>query len=230
VPAFALAELYIQLRFADRVRPLINQLRDGAKNLPADSSVHLELDLLEANAWLSQTNITSARSVLQSVLRRHPDDPQVANRVVGAYLSFGYFTNALQLVNARLSESPDDATSLNLQAAILIQSGQAAAAIPIFDHILSLTNLMAARLNRANAQVICQNFAAAETDYRELEKSGAEPGRVSYGLAAIAEHRHDTNEAVRRLRFCLTNTPSGTLLWRQAGIRLQALESGPVAK
>jgi tetratricopeptide (TPR) repeat protein len=137
---------------------------------------------------------------------------------------------ARQLVEAQLARTPDDVHILNLQAAILIQSGQAAAAIPIFDHILSLTNLMAARLNRANAQVICQNFAAAETDYRELEKSGAEPGRVSYGLAAIAEHRHDTNEAVRRLRFCLTNTPSGTLLWRQAGIRLQALESGPVAK
>jgi tetratricopeptide (TPR) repeat protein len=137
---------------------------------------------------------------------------------------------ARQLVETQLARTPDDVNVLNLQAAMLIQSGQVAAAIPIFDHMLTLTNLMAARLNRANAQVICQNFAAAETDYRELEKSGAEPGRVSYGLAAIAGHRHDTNEAVRRLRFCLTNTPSGTLLWRQASTRLQALESSPKSK
>ena len=34
-----------------------------------------------------------------------------------------------------------------------------------------------------------------------------EPGRVSYGLAVIAEHRHDTNQAAHYLRLCLTNTP-----------------------
>ena len=194
-PEFALAELYTRLRFADRARPLINQLRDETRNLPANSAVDLELALLEANSWLSQTNITNARSVLQSVLQQHPDDAQIMNRVVGAYLAFGDFTNALQLVDAQLSKSPDDVPILNLQAAILIQAGKAAAAIPILDHVLTLTNLPAARLNRAVARLASQDFTAAETDYHELEKSGAETGRVCYGLATIAEHRHDTNQA-----------------------------------
>ena len=177
-PEFALAELYTRLRFADLARPLINHLRDEAKNLPANSAVNVELALLEANSWLSQTNITSARDIFESVLQQHPDDAQIVNRVVGAYLAFGDFTNALQLINAHLSKSPDDVPSLNLQAAILIQSGNAAAAIPVLDHVLTLTNLPAARLNRAIARLACQDFAAAETDYRELEKSGAETGPV----------------------------------------------------
>jgi tetratricopeptide (TPR) repeat protein len=229
-PEFALAGLYTRLRFADRARPLINHLRDEAKNFPANSAMNLELALLEANSWLSQTNITSANNAFQSILQQHPDDAQIVNRVVGAYLAFGDFTNALQLVNAQLSKSPDDVPGLNLQAAILIQTGNVAAALPVLDHVLTLTNLPMARLNRAIARLACQDYAAAESDYHELEKSGTETGLVCYGLARIAEHRHDTNQAANYLRLCLTNTPPGTLLRREASIRLRMLEPSPGAK
>ena len=229
-PVFALADLYARLRRADLARPLINQLQDEARKLPANSAMNVELNLLEANSWLSQTNVANARGVFQSVLQQHPDDAQIVNRVVGAYLAFGDFTNALQLINAHLARSPDDVPSLNLQAAILVQSGSPAAAIPILDRVLTLTNLPAARLNRAIARLACQDFAAAETDYRELQKSGVETGLVCYGLAAIADHRHDTNQEVNYLRLCLTNTRPGTPLWREAGARLRLLGPAPGTK
>ncbi len=225
-PELALAEIYTRLQFADRARPLINHLRDVTKNLPASSALDLEMALLEANSWLSHTNTANASGVLQSVWQQHPDDLQITYGVISAYLAFGDFTNALQLVNTKLARSPDDVTSLNIQAAILIQSGDAAAAIPVLDHVLTLTNLPETRLTRAIARLACQDFAAAETDFRELEKSGEEPGRVSYGLAAIAEHRHDTNRAAYYLRLCLTNTPPGTILWHKASARLQTLAPG----
>jgi tetratricopeptide (TPR) repeat protein len=223
-PELALAEIYSRLQFADCARSLINHLRDETKKLPANSALDLEISLLEANSWLSQTNTARAIGVLQSVLEQHPDDIQIANRVTSAYLAFGDLTNALQLLNKRLSMSPDDVTALNNQAAILIVSGHAAAAIPVLDHVLALTNLPTARLNRANARLASQVYAVAEADYRVLERSGEEPGPVGYGLAAIAEHRHDTNQAVHYLRLCLSNAPAGTPLWRQAGARLQSLE------
>jgi tetratricopeptide (TPR) repeat protein len=225
-PELALAEIYTRLQFPDRARPLIDHLRNETKNLPASSALDLEMALLEANAWLSQTNTANASGVLQSVLQQHPDDAQIADGVISAYLAFGDFTNALQLVNAKLAKSPDDVASLNIQAAILIQSGNAAAAIPVLDHMLTLTNLPEIRLTRAIAWLACQDFAAAEADYRELEKSGVELGSVSYGLAAIAEHRHDTNQAAHYLRLCLSNAPPGTVLWHKASARLQALEPG----
>jgi tetratricopeptide (TPR) repeat protein len=229
-PEFALAELYTRLRFADQARPLINHLRDEAKNLPPNSAVSLDLAMLEASSWLSQTNITSANNAFQSVLQQHPDDAQIVNRVVGAYLAFGDFTNALQLVNAQLSKSPDDVPGLNLQAAILIQTGNVAAALPVLDHVLALTNLPMARLNRAIARLACQDFAAAESDYLELQRSGTETGLVCYGLASIAEHRHDTNQAANYLRLCLTNTNPGSLIWREATARLRMLSPSPQAK
>ncbi len=225
-PELALAEIYSRLQFTDRARPLINHLRDETKNLPASSALDLEMALLEVNSWLSQTNTANANGVLQSVLQQHPDDVQIMYGAIGAYLAFGDFTNALQLVNAKLARSPDDVASLNIQAAVLIQSGDAAAAIPVLNHVLSLTNLPTARLNRAIARLACQDFGAAETDFRELEKSGEELGRVGYELATIAEQRHDTNQAAAYLRLCLTNTPPGTILWHKASARLQTLEPG----
>jgi predicted Zn-dependent protease len=196
--------------------------------------VDLEVALLEANFWLLQTNLVNARNALQSVLLQHPDDARIADRVLNTYLAIGDYTNALRLLKAQLSKAPDDVSFLNRQAAILIQSGNAAAAIPVLTHILTITNSVEARISRATAELISQNLTAAESDFLELEKSGLESGRVNYGLATIAEHRHDTNQTVRYLRSCLASTPPGTMLWRQAKARLQALEgaspSAPTGK
>ena len=223
-PELVLAEIYFRLQSPDRARPLIDRLREETKKLRANSALDLEMALLEAQSWRAQTNLDNAREVLQSVLRRHPDNAQVANRVMNAYLASGDFTNALQILTTRLARSPEDTTDLNNQAAILIISGRAADAIPVLDHVLTLTNLPEARLNRANARLAGEDYAGAEADYRELENSRSDPAHVSYGLATIAERRHDTNRAMGYLRFCLTNTPAGTPLWNQASNRLQSLD------
>jgi len=229
-PEFALAELYTQLQLTDRARPLLNHLRDETKDLSTNRAVDFDLALLEANYWLAQTNAANARNALQSVLQRHPDDAQMAHRVLKAYLAFGDFTNALQILNTHLAKLPDDITDLNNKAAILFASGNPADSIPVLDHVLALTNQPTARFNRASARLASHDYATAEADYHELEKSGLELDRASYGLAIIAEHRHDTNQAMHYLRLCLTNTPTGTPFWRDASDHLQALVSGAKAK
>ena len=148
---------------------------------------------------------------------------------MSAFLALGDVTNALRLVEAQLTKTPDDPASLNSQAAILVQCGRAAEALPILDHVLALTNLPLARINRAFLRLDRKDFAMAERDLRELEKAGTAPGLVNFGLAVLAEQRQDTNQAVRLLRLCLTNAATGTPLWRQASSRLQTLEP-PAAK
>ena len=226
-PEFALAELYPKLRLPDRAQPLINHLRDVAKKAPGNSALDLGLAMLEINSWLAQTNPANARSALTSLLQHHPDDAQIASRALLVYLSLGDFTNALQLINTKLAQTPDDVPSLNTKAVMLFQSGNAAAAIPVLDHVLALTNQPETRLTRAIVQFQCENFTAAEADYRELEKSGGPRGPVYFGLAAIATQRHDTNQAIYYLQSCLTNTLPGTALWQQASNRLQALGRRP---
>jgi Flp pilus assembly protein TadD len=229
-PELALVEIYTQLQFNDHARPLIDHLRDKTRNLPAGNPLELEVRLLEAGSWLAQTNPAKASVVMQSVLQQHPGDVQIANSVISACLAYGDYSNALQIVSTRLARMPDDVASLNLQADILIQSGHAADAIPVLDHILTLTNLPDIRLNRALARLSAQDFATAETDFQQLQQAGIEPGRVGYGLAMIAEHRRDTNRAQYYFRLCLTNTPPGSVLWQRASTCLQTLEAGSLAK
>lgn len=225
-PEMVLAEIYNRLQMPDRSRALITRLREST-NAPYRGAFDLNLALLDSYSWLLQSNTANARDALQSVVKEHPDDPQIANRVVAAYLAFGDLTNAMQLIERRLANAPDDVASLNSKGMILLQSGQAAEAVPIWDHVLTLTNLPAARINRAFARMALQDFDSAKSELLALEQTGSSGGMADWGLAMVAEHAFDTNSARHYLQCCLTNTPTGGALWRQASARLRGLE--PVA-
>ena len=219
----ALAEIYSRVRMDDKVFEIVKHLRTLTQTMPATNSLDVELSLLEANAWLSQTNPANARGVLQSILKKHPDDDRVLNLVVKAYLVFGDFTTARQLMAGQLARNPDDVVTLNNQAAMLLQMGDATNALPLLNHALAITNLPSLRLNRAFARLQIQDLPAAEADFLELDKSQVEPCRVHLGLAEIAGQRHDTNLAIHHLTVCLSNLPPENPLWKQIRARLDTL-------
>ena len=223
-PGFALAKLYSRGRMDDKVFDMVSQLRKQTQASPVGDKVDVDLAVLEANSWLSQTNPAKARDVLQSVLKQHPNDTRTLDVVLQAYLAFGDFTNALQLVAGQLVREPDNAAALVNQAAILIQMGDARNAIRVLNRALAITNLPAARLDRAVAYLQTENLSAAEADYLELENSPAHAFPVHYGLAEIAERRHDTNLAIHHLELCFSNAPAGTVQGREARKRLDTLE------
>jgi len=224
-PELKLVILYNLLGMPERSRPLVNHLREVSRQAPANNSLDLDLALQESYSWLLQTNLANARAALQAVVRQHPGDQQIASRVMLAYLAFRDFTNALQLVEERLAKVPDDVPALNDQAMVLMQSGQDAAALPVLDHVLTLTNQPAARISRAFARIATHDFARAKTELNELESSGAADGRVEFGLALVAGQGDDTNSARHYLQLCLSNTPAGGPLWQRASARLRQLNS-----
>jgi tetratricopeptide (TPR) repeat protein len=232
-PELSLAELYSRYRMDDKVFEIVKRLRATTAALPTNQieEVELELSLLEASAWMSQTNPANARRILQSILQQHPNDAPTATLVFKAYLAFGDLTNASQLVAGQLASQPDNIAALNNQAAILIQMNQADDAIPVLNHALAITNSPAIRLNRAIAYLQSRNLPAAEADYHQLENSPVDVFSVQYGLAKIAEQRQDTNLAIRHFAICLSNTPPGTVKWEEARRHLEALKNpaGPDA-
>jgi predicted Zn-dependent protease len=189
------------------------------------AEVEVELSLLEARSWISQTNPASARRILQSILQQHPNDTPTANLVFKAYLAFGDLTNALQLVASQLASQPDNIPAMNNQAAILIQMRKADEAIPVLNRALAITNSPAILLNRAIAYLLSRNLPAAEADYHQLENLPADVFSVHYGLAQIAEQRHDTNLALHHFAICLSNAPPGTAKWEEARTRSDALRN-----
>jgi predicted Zn-dependent protease len=228
-PELALAELYVQLKFFDRAQPLIEHLRSNTNNLAAVSELDLEISLMEASSWLLRTNRANASSTLYALWQRHPDDINIANRVISSCLLLGDATNAVHIIQAQMSKTPDNVTNLNRQASLLVKYGLAAEALPVLDHILTITNLPGARINRAVARFERGDLAGSESDFHELEKTVDEPARIGYGLALIAINRKDTNQALHYLRVCLSNTPPESILGREATIRMEALEKGSPA-
>lgn len=229
-PQFALAGLAVGYGMPDRAMELINHLRGVAKNLPANADMDVRLALLEATVWLSQTNLTRAVNVLDAVVQQHPDDARTLNQISQTFYAMGDFTNAEQLVNHLLDREPDNVPALMTQSGIFLQTSRANLAIPTLNHVLSLTNLPDAKLNRAIAYIETTNYPAAKLDCLDLENSIPKCYLAEYRLAHIAMLENDTNQAEHYLRLCLTNAPIGTPLWREVRARLHALKPDPEAK
>jgi tetratricopeptide (TPR) repeat protein len=222
-PQLAQAQLYSRFRFDAEVFETVGRLRPRITNSPAGQALEVELAMLEAKSWISQTNAPQANKILEKLLLAHPEAPAFSEMVFKAYLAFGEVTNALAITEAQLAKTPDNIAALNNQAALLIQARNAAAAIPVLDRALTLTNLPAIRLNRAIAYLQVTNLAAAEKDYDLVLDSTADQFSVHYGLAQIALGRGDTNLAVQQYSFCLSNAPDDGPKRREVRARLDAL-------
>ena len=223
MPQLALAQIYSRLRLDDEVFAATKKLRAKTDASPAGKALEVELAVLEAKSWMSQTNTARAEAALSAVLANHPDDVPVAEAVFRSYLAFGDSAGALRMIEAQLAKNPDSVPALNNQAALLIQSSRATEAIPVLNRALALTNLPSIQLNRAIAQMQLRNIDAAEKDYRQLTNAPVDQFSVHYGLSQIAEQRHDSNAAIVHLEFCLTNAPAGSAKWLEVSARLSAL-------
>jgi tetratricopeptide (TPR) repeat protein len=222
-PELMMAKIYARHALPDQVFGLAAHLRGYVTNTPAGQALDLELSVVEAKAWMDRTNLAEANRVLNTVLEKNPGNYGAAETVFNAFLAFGSPTNALALLDRMLAQEPDNIPALNNKAALLIQLQRAGEALPVLARALALTNQPAIRLNQALALMQEKKFPAAEQVYLGLRETGADPFRIEYGLAQIAEARQDTNTAVREYRLCLSNAPPDSANWQNASARLDAL-------
>ena len=133
-----------------------------------------------------------------------------------------------QLVTRLLDREPDNIPALLIQSGVLLLTQRADLAIPVLNHVLSLTNSPNARLKRARAYAQARNYAAARSDYLALESSTSNHFLAEYGLAQLAELQHDTNQVIHYLKLCLSNAPPDTVQWREVRARLDLFQPSPV--
>jgi predicted Zn-dependent protease len=226
LPGLAMAKVFLRVGFPEKALGLLGELRRFETNSVNGPALNVELSLLEAQAWIGLTNAPEANRVLETIMQKNPDNPAVWETVFKAYLSFGSATNALGLLDRMLAKEPDNVSALNNKAAVLVQIQRASEAIPILDHAIAITNLPSMRLNRAIALLQAQDYKAAEAAYQELQTAAIDQFSVQFGLAQIAEARHDTNAAVKFYSSCLTNTPALSPKWMDAKARMNVLKPG----
>ena len=221
-PQLVLANLYGRFGRGDQSLQAANRVRELMKKSPDYPRIDTDLTLLEAGVDASQTNTQHIIKILQSLLDRYPGDTEVEVRVFRAYASFGILTNAEALATSLLSQKPEDIGLQMAKAIILLRAGRPAEAIPILDGILSVTNSMVAKFQRAFANLQITNVAAAKADYLELQEAGASPFFVNHGLAEVALRESNTNLAIGYLNVCLTNVPPGSMPWQAIRKQLDA--------
>jgi tetratricopeptide (TPR) repeat protein len=222
-PRLALASLYTHYGMVSLASNSISQLHNQIKTLPAASDIETSLRFLEANNFLTQSNLAGARQIFESMLQQHPGDATLEKGVFQAYVSMGDYTNAGRIVSRWIERQPDDISAQIAQSGILLQTGRAGDAIPLLNRILAVTNSVPARLNRAIAYAKTTNYAAAEADYLELQSISPDSFFVNLGLGEIALRKNNTNLAVQYFTQCLSNAPPASAGWNLARARLDAI-------
>jgi tetratricopeptide (TPR) repeat protein len=226
-PEFALAQEYLRAGYGEEALNTIQRLRTSTNKAPESMGLDVQLSVLEAGVWLTRSNLNRADAVLQSAVRQHPEDTLAVNRIAQTYFAFGNYTNASRLVSGVLAREPDNIPALMLQSGILLQTKQPNLAVPVLNHVLSLTNSTEAKLYRMLANIATTNFDAARTDCVDLQNTAPNSFLGEYGLAKIAELQHDTNQAIQYLTICLSNAPPKSPQWQDLRKRLDDLQPPP---
>ncbi|HEX7653014.1 MAG TPA: hypothetical protein VF607_05875, partial [Verrucomicrobiae bacterium] len=106
----------------------------------------------------------------------------------------------------------------------LLQLHQATNALPVIDHALSLTNLPGLHLSRAMALLELADYPGASQEYATLAEAEVDKYAYHWGLALVAVHNQNTNDALDHLEACLANCPPGSTRWQEARRRLNTLQ------
>jgi tetratricopeptide (TPR) repeat protein len=139
------------------------------------------------------------------------------------FTAFGSYSNALQIVERQLQSTPDNLAALVNKGSLCLLIGDFSNAIPPLTRSLAVTNLYAARLDRAFAYLLSGRLDAAEADYQELLRAFPTAYRAYYGLGEIAWQNKNTNAAIQYYQQYLSNAVARTEESRIAAARLKSL-------
>jgi tetratricopeptide (TPR) repeat protein len=143
-----------------------------------------------------------------------------------AFFMQGLYTNALQVIDRRLAQTPDDPQWLFGQGYAQLQLGNYPQAITALTRVMKLTtNNPTAEFNRALAYLKSDQLDLARADYVQLQTTYTNSFQVAYGLGEVAWRQHNTNEAVKNYQQYLATAPTNSAELKLIRIRLDQLQN-----
>ena len=95
----------------------LDKIEQDLKDLTVEQQV--ELTRVRAGAYFAQRDIDKAEDTLKKARARLPKQPGLAESMFELYRATGNYSNALEVINEQLSNSPTNATTVYLQKAEL---------------------------------------------------------------------------------------------------------------
>ncbi len=222
----SLAQLYVVARIPDQALKTLDEIHSH----PIPRTNQTELLSIEISARLASRDFTGATNATQSALDKYPADENLVATAAQAFMNYGYFTNALELIDKQLKLSPDNLNALLNKGYIGLRLAAYETAIPPLTRVLTLdTNSNSelhrtALLNRAIAQLRLSHWDDAKADYETLQKATPSDTRIFYGLGEIAYKTGDTNSALRNYDLYLASAAKGTEEAKRVTARVKELK------
>jgi tetratricopeptide (TPR) repeat protein len=207
----ALGQIYVKYGLPDRALEVLRDPLEQPERFSLAKMNETQLNVIVAAAYLQKNDLAQGTHLLETEIALHPDDTNLLNATVQAYLTHGLFTNALALIDRKLQFTPDDPAWLFSRGYVSIQAKAYDDAIDAFTRVLAIkTNNPPALFNRALACLDSGKFDAARADYKTLQQSFTNSFQVAYGLGEIAWRKHETNEAIKNYKLYLANANTNT--------------------
>ena len=220
-----LGQLYLLNRLPDLALEALHDplTQPGRFSLTEKNST--ELNQIAAAAHFQKRDLPRGIEILDTEIVRHPQDDNLLATTLQVYFMNGLFTNALQTLDRRLTQTPNTPQWLFGKGYAHLQMGQCDQAITAFTRVLELsTNDVTARFNRALACLQSGRLDQARADYARLQTICPTSFQVAYGSAEVAWQQHNTNEAVRNYLLYLANAPTNSAELKIARERLTQLQ------
>ena len=93
-----LGQIYVMSHLPDRALEALSEPLDQPEKFLLARTNETELSIVAAAACFQKNDFTRGTHLLETEIALHPDDTNLFNTTVNAYLSHGLFTNALALL------------------------------------------------------------------------------------------------------------------------------------
>jgi len=220
-----LAQIYDICRLPDRALAELQAPLTQPHRFSLTESNSMPLNFLAAGAYFQKSNFVQGARLIEVEINRHPENGDLQTLSMQTFITYGLYTNALDVIDRKLKTAPEDLTGLFGKGYVCIQLHDYDGAIAALTHLLTIqTNNADARFNRALAYLDSDKLDAARADYRHLQQIYTNSFPVAYGLGEIAWREHDTNEAIRNYNIYLANANTNTTEATNVILRLRELE------
>ena len=178
----------------------------------------------EGRVLIALNQLVDAEAPLVEARRLNPANPDLCDYLSYLYLLLGKTDASLAMTEEWEKVAKSDPAPVSRRALILMQLGRYGPAVEALTKVLDRDAANpVARVNRAIARLMLNQFPESRADYERLIKDGRETFQVRFGLAEIARQQKQASEELKQLERYLELAPKNTSEHTNVVTRVAAL-------